>query len=715
MSAPLLRPVVSRFVVLAAAALIGARPAAAQHGPAAPIAALVPRVDTLHGEVRVDNYFWLRDRDNPETIKYLEAENAYTTAGMKPTEGLQQRLYDEILARIKQTDLSVPELEHGYYYYTRTIQGKDYGIMCRRKGSPTAPEEVILDINALAAGKKYYGLGGTEVSPDGRYLLFLEDTTARRYYTLRIKDLTTGKMLDDVIPDVTNGTAWANDNRTFFYTLPDSARRDYAVKRHTLGEPLTSDALIRQEDDLLFSMNLGRTKSGRFIQLDSYSYTSGETRLIDADHPRATAVLVEPRRDGVEYDVDDLGDRLLIRTNEGAVNFRLMEAPAAQPGRANWKPWLPYVDSIFTERMDVFRHAVVISERRGGLRTLRIVDLKTKQSRFVKFPEAAYGVFPFGNRDWDAPALRYAYSSFVTPNSVFDYDLATGTSKQLKRDEVLGGYDPSKYAVERFDVRARDGAMVPVSILYKKPLVKNGMRPLLLYAYGSYGATQEPTFASARFSLVDRGVIYVLAHIRGGQEKGRPWYDAGKMMHKKNTFNDYVDVAQFLVDKKWTASERLVANGGSAGGLLMGVVTNMRPDLFKAVVADVPFVDVINTMLDASIPLTAAEWKQWGNPHTKEEYVYMKTYSPYDNVEHKAYPWLLVTTSLNDSQVGFWEPAKWTAKLRATKTDANPLYLKTNMAGGHGGSSGRYDRYRETAFRYAFMLEAMGLAPAAVP
>jgi oligopeptidase B len=698
-------------VLVAAAVLL---PAAATAQQGAPRARIVPTFDTLHGDVRRDDYFWMRDRSNPETIAYLEAENAWTAEQMRGTEQLQEKLYEEIVGRIKQTDLSVPFRENGYWYYTRTEQGKNYPIFCRKRGTLEAPEEIILDQNVLAEGKAYHGLAGWEVSPDGRYLAYLEDTTALRWNTLRIKDLRTGRLLPDVVDSVTGGPVWANDNATLFYVRADSARRDNRVLRHTIGAG-GADPVVVQEDDLLFSVNVDRLRSGRYLAISHFSFTSTEVRVLDADRPTDVPRIVEPRRADVEYAVDHHGDRFLIVTNDGAPNFRVMSAPVAAPGRANWTEWLPYDPAVFTERIAAYRDFVVLSQRVAGLRTLNVVDAKTKRVRAVRMPEKAYGVSLGGTPDYDSDTFRYTYSSFVTPPSVYDHDVRRHRS-ELQKAEQIAGFDRTRYGVERFEVRARDGALVPVSVVYRKPLVKNGRNPLLLYAYGSYGATMEPTFNPALVSLLDRGVVYALAHVRGGQEKGRAWYDDGKMLRKKNTFHDFIDVADHLVKEKWTAPEKLVANGGSAGGLLMGVVANMRPDLFKAVVADVPFVDVINTMRDASIPLTAAEWVQWGNPvASEEEYRYMLSYSPYDNVEAKDYPWLLVTTSLNDSQVAYWEPAKWTARLRTLKTDTNPLLLKTNMAGGHGGSSGRYARWKETAFRYAFMLKALGMAPAPTP
>ncbi len=676
---------------------------------APPVARVIPRIDTLHGEVRVDNYFWLREKSNPEVIAYLEAENAFTASGMKHTEALQERLYGELLGRIKETDQAVPYLENGYWYYTRTEQGKAYPIYCRRKGSLSAPEEVIFDQNARAAGKKFHALGGFEVSPNARLLLFIEDTTAFRQYTLYVKDLGSGALLDS-IPGVWNGSAWADDNRTFFYMTADSAMRGNAVWRHVLSVPRARDIKVFQEDNVLNDVDVVRSRSGKYVFISADGYTSSEWRAIPTADPTAVPRVLAPRRAGVEYSVEHADGFFLIYTNDAAPNFRIVRAPESDPAPTSWTDWLPHRDTIFIEGVDAFKQYIVVSERSGGLRRLRITDVRSGDVHYVTFPEAAYGVFPSANAEFDTQLFRFNYSSLLTPSSIYDYNMATRQRELKKRQEIPSGYDETQYEVQRFTAPARDGQKVPVSVLLKRGTSLDGSRPLLLYAYGSYGATTEPTFNSSVLSLVDRGFIYAIAHIRGGQEMGRRWYDNGKMLKKMNTFFDYIDVAEELVRRKYTSPARLVANGGSAGGLLMGAVTNLRPDLFHAVVAEVPFVDVINTMLDASIPLTAQEWEQWGNPQNPEHYRYMIQYSPYDNVAKKDYPWLLVTTSLNDSQVMYWEPAKWVARLRATRTGTNPLYFKTNMAGGHGGSSGRYDRLREIAFKYAFMLDAVGLA-----
>ena len=673
-----------------------------------PTARIVPRIDTLHGEVRTDNYFWIRNKSDPQVISYLEAENAYTASRMKHTEALQKKLYDEMLGRIKETDLSVPYLEHGYWYYNRTEKGKSYPIHLRKKGSLTGAEEVIIDENALAAGKKFSSLGGWSASPSGSRFVYLHDTTALRVYTLYVKDLRTGQLLGDSISRVVPSVAWANDS-ILFYQTADSARRSNTVWRHVIGSPVASDVKVFQEDDLLDNVGISRSKSGKFIYIQDDGFTSSEWRMIPTAYPTAMPQVIVARSPNVEYQIDDIDGAFVMVTNYKARNFRVQRIPIDQVAGGNWLDMIPATDSVFIEYVETFRNNMVVVERSGGLRRLRVIDLKTNAVHYITFPESAYAVTTAQNVEFDTPLLRFSYNSLVTPPSTYDYDMSTRT-RELKKRLDVPGFDASRYDVKRFMVTARDGARVPVSMIVRKGWKQDGTRPLLLYAYGSYGATTEASFNSAVLSLVDRGFAYAIAHIRGGQEMGRAWYDEGKMMKKKNTFNDFVDVAQYLVDNKYTNTNRLIANGGSAGGLLMGAITNMRPDLFRAVVADVPFVDVINTMMDASIPLTAQEWQQWGDPHDSTQYAYMRSYSPYDNVERKSYPWILVTTSLNDSQVGYWEPAKWVAKLRALKTDLNPLLLKVNMAGGHGGSSGRYDVLRERAFRYAFILDAVGLA-----
>lgn len=692
----------------AAAASLSLVLSAALAAQAPPVARIIPHVDTLHGDIRVDNYHWLREKSNPEVLAYLNAENAYTTAALRHTEALQEQLYAEMLGRLKQTDQAVPYLENGYWYYTRTIEGKSYPLFCRKRGSLDAPEEVIFDQNVRAEGKKYHGLGGFDVSPDSRLLLTLEDTTAFREYTLYVTDLATGRRVDS-LPGVWNGTAWANDNRTFFYMTADSAKRGNAVWRHVIGTPRSADVRVFQEDNVLNNAGVFRSRSGKYVFITADGFTSSEWRFLPTDRPTAEPRVLVPRRPGVEYSADHADGFFLLLTNDKATNFRVVRIPEDDTRPARWTEWQAASDSVFIEGVDAFKGHVVVTERAAGLRRIRISNPAGTRSHFITFPEAAYGVYGSTNAEFDTDLYRFSYSSLVTPNSVYDYDVRTRARTLRKQQEIPSGFDPGRYEVARFMAPARDGAAVPVSVLLRKGTPLDGSRPLLLYAYGSYGATTEPTFNANVLSLVDRGFSYAIAHVRGGQEMGRRWYDDGKMMKKQNTFNDFVDVARELVRRGYTSRERLVANGASAGGLLMGVVANQAPEQFRAIVAEVPFVDAINTMSDASLPLTAQEWEQWGNPAIREQYEYMLAYSPYDNVARRDYPWMLVTTSLNDSQVMYFEPAKWVARLRAEGGSRNPLYFRVNMGGGHGGSSGRYERLREAAFRYAFMLEAVGL------
>ncbi|HEU0016639.1 MAG TPA: S9 family peptidase [Longimicrobium sp.] len=684
--------------------------AAAQPGlPPAPRARIVPKTDTLHGDVRVDDYFWLRERTNPDVIAYLQAENAYADSAMAGTKALQETLYQEMLARIRQTDLSVPDRIGPYFYYSRTVEGKSYPIFARRRGSMEAPEEVLLDRNEMAEGKRYFSTGAVTVSPDHRLMAFSVDTTGAEYFTLMVKDLSTGRILPERIDSVHFSVAWAADNRTLFYSKTDAAQRPDRIFRHVLGTDPRGDQLVFHEPDVLFRVGIGRTKDDRWMTLSSSSFTSSEYRVAPAENP-AQFRLVEPRQKDLLYYLTHQDGRFLIRTNaDGANNFKLVAAPVDNPGRASWRDVVPHRDSVLLDGFDVFRDHIVLYERANALRQIRVRDVRSGQDHLIAFAEPVYTAGGGSNPEYNTSTLRFSYTSMVTPPSVYDYDMRTRERTLRKQSEVLGDWDPARYATERTWARAADGAMVPVSLVYRKPLVKDGSRPMLLYAYGSYGSSSDPTFSWNNLSLLDRGVVYAIAHIRGGQEMGRSWYDQGKMMNKRNTFTDFIAVAEHLVRERWTAPERLAITGGSAGGLLMGAVVNMRPDLFRVVVANVPFVDVINTMLDASIPLTAGEWEQWGNPANEEHYRYMLSYSPYDNVERKAYPAMLVTTGLNDPRVAYWEPAKWVAKLRAMKTDQNLLLLRTNMGAGHGGSSGRYEAYREQAFRYAFILSQLGI------
>ncbi len=666
---------------------------------------VAPRVDhrvIVHGETRVDPYHWMRDRDNPAVTAYLEAENAYTAAMTAHTAPLQAQLYDEMLARIREDDRTAPVRRGVWRYYSRTETGKAYPIYCRSVGD-TGAEEVVFDQNAAAAEHEFYQLGALEISPDHRLLAILEDTSGYEDFTLRVRELATGMWLADRIERLGFGLAWASDSRTIFYLTTDEAKRADRVWRHVLGADRARAAEVFHEPGVLNNVGVQRARSGEYIVLTSSSFTDGEVHLVDAARPTEPPVLVRARRDHVEYEVEPGMDWLYLCTNDGAPNFKVMRAPMATPGA--WEEWLPHRPAVFVEGVHVFRQFVVVQERQRGLRALRVIDVASGASHDVDCPDAAYGIHVGANPEFDTTELRFTYSSLVTPDTVFDYDLRTRTRTVRKKEQVLGGYDESAYAIERIEAVARDGTRVPVSLVYRAPLARDGARPLLLYAYGSYGYPMEPTFSATRVSLLDRGFIFAIAHVRGGQEMGRAWYEGGKMMQKMNTFTDFIDVAEHLVRERYTSSDCLTANGGSAGGLLMGVVANLRPDLFHTIVADVPFVDVVNTMLDASIPLTAQEWLQWGNPMEPAAYAYIKGYAPYENVIPRAYPRMLVTSGVNDSRVAFWEPAKWVAKLRASKTDTRPLLLKMNMGAGHGGASGRYERLKETAFRYAFVLD----------
>jgi oligopeptidase B len=676
--------------------------------PAPPAAKKTPHTAILHGESRVDDYAWLRDKANPEVIDHLKAENAWTDAFMKPTEGFQEALYKEMLGRIKQTDLSVPYRRDGWYYYSRTEEGKQYPIQCRKKGSLDAPEEVVLDLNELAAGRSFLGLSAYTVSDDGNLLAFSIDTTGFRQYTLHVKNLVTGALSSESIPR-TGSVAWAADNATLFYTVEDPAKRQYRIYRHKIGSDPAGDALLYEENDERFSVGVRRSLSRGYLFLTSSSHTASEVRFVRADQPDGEFTLIAPRETEHEYYADHHGDRFYIRTNQSAPNFRLVSAPAADPRKANWKEVVPHRKDVMLTGMAFFAHHYVLSEREGGLPRLRVTDTRTGATHRIAFPEPVYSAGASINAEYEATTFRYTYQSFVTPGSVFDYDMNARTSKLLKQTEVLGGFDGTQYESHRLWAKAKDGTRIPISVVHRRGIARDGSAPMLLNAYGSYGSPQNVSFSSNRISLLDRGVVFAIAHVRGGGEMGKTWHDQGRMMRKKNTFTDFIAVAEHLIAEKFTSRDRLVIQGGSAGGLLMGAVTNMRPDLFRAVVSEVPFVDVVNTMSDASLPLTVGEFEEWGNPKIKAEYEYMKSYDPYGNLEKKAYPSILVKTSLNDSQVMYWEPAKYVARMRALKTDQNPLLLRINMAAGHGGASGRYDALRELAFTYAFILGQFGI------
>ncbi|ACU63936.1 Oligopeptidase B [Chitinophaga pinensis DSM 2588] len=664
---------------------------------------------TIHGDARVDKYYWMNDRNDPEVISYLTAENNYLDTIMEPHKELRKKLYEEMRGRIMETDASVPYLKNGYYYYSRYETGKEYPIYCRKKGSLEATEEIILNVNVLAVGHQYYQVGAISVSPDAQWLAYGVDTVSRRKYTIYIKNLQTGEVLADAIPETSGSAAWAGDNKTFFYTVKNPVTlREERVMRHVTGTDVQADKEIFNEKDETFYVEVQRSKSGKFIMIESSSTVSTEYRILDASKPDGAFRIFEPRKRDHLYEIDHQDDKFYVVTNWDAVNFRLMECGLEKTARENWKEVIAHRADVLLQGIELFRHHMVLSERKNGLTQLRVINSQTKEDHYLQFEEPAYVASVSINPEFDTKTLRYSYTSMQTPVSTYDYDMDTKKTELRKRQEVLGGYDPKNYVTERLYVTARDGVKVPVSLVYKKGFEKNGKMPLLLYGYGSYGYSIEPGFNSNRLSLLDRGFAYAIAHIRGGEEMGRQWYEDGKLFRKMNTFNDFIDCAEYLVKAHYTDSSHLYAMGGSAGGLLMGAIVNMRPGLWNGVIAAVPFVDVITTMLDESIPLTTGEFDEWGNPKKKDYYDYMKAYSPYDNVKAQAYPNMLVTTGLHDSQVQYWEPAKWVAKLRELKTDNHMLLMHTNMEAGHGGASGRFKALEDVALQYAFLLDLEG-------
>ena len=675
--------------------------------PQPPMAEKKPKTTNIHGVTLVDDYFWLREKTNPAVLAHLQAENAYAEELMKPTAALQEKLYNEMVSHIKETDVNVPYRWGNYFYYTRTEKGKQYPIFCRKKGSTEAPEEIVIDQNELAKGQKFMSIGLFVPSDDGNLLAYSTDNTGYRQYTLQVKDLRTGQPFSERIERV-NNLSWANDNKTFFYVTEDPVtKRSDKFFRHVLGNDKSD--LVYEEKDELFDIGTGRSRDKAVIFLEAFSKTSTEVRYLLASEPNSELKVILPRQADHEYDVSYRNNLFYIRTNKDAKNFRIVTAPVSDPSEKNWKEFVPHRPAVKVEGIDLFADHAVLSEWENGLQQLEVIDFKTNKHRSIEFPEPVYSVFLSANREFNTNVVRYSYNSLVTPDSTFDYDMNTGKSVLLKQTEVPGGFDRTNYKAERVFATASDGTRIPTSMVYRKGVKMDGSAPLLLYGYGSYGASIPPTFSSTRLSLLDRGVIFVIAHIRGGGELGEEWRQAGRMMNKMNTFTDFIASAEALIKMKYTSKDRLVIQGGSAGGLLMGAVSNMRPDLFKAVVSQVPFVDVLNTMLDASLPLTTSEYIEWGNPNDKPAFEYMKQYSPYDNIAKKDYPAMLVKVSLNDSQVPYWEGTKLVAKLRAMKTDSNPLLLKVNFGAGHGGSSGRYDALREIAFDYAFMLWQMGI------
>lgn len=675
-----------------------------------PIAPKHPYVHVLHGDERLDDYFWLRDRDNPDVMAYLEAENAYTEIKMEHTRSLQDTLYQEMLSRIQEDDLSVPYREGEFYYYTRTETGKAYPIHCRKLGSLDATEEILLDQNQLAEGHEYFQLGVFEISPNHQLLAYSVDTTGAERYTLFFLDLATRKLYPETIPDTYVAFEWGNDNQTVFYTQVDAAHRPDKLFRHQLGQSIENDQLVFHEPDDAYFLGISKTRSRAYLLLGLGSKVTSEVHYLDADHPTGEFRLFRPRRMGIEYDIEHHTDTFYIITNEDALNFKLMKAPIADPSVEQWETVIPHREDIFLMGVSAFADHLVIYDREAGLPKVRVRNLSNHQEHTVSFPEPTYEVSESVNPEFNTNTFRFAYTSLTTPFSIFDYNLDAQTRELKKETPVLGGYDRTQYQSDRVQAIAPDGTAIPLSILYKVGTERTGKNPLLLTGYGAYGYSYPDSFSSTRLSLLDRGVVLAIAHIRGGSELGRKWYEDGKFLHKQNTFSDFIACAEHLIQAGWTAPDRLAISGGSAGGLLIGAVINQRSDLFKAAIAQVPFVDVVTTILDTSLPLSATEWEEWGNPNDRQFYDYMKAYSPYDNVKPKDYPALLVTAGLNDPRVSYWEPAKWTAKLRTLKTDNQVLLLKTHLGAGHGGASGRYDRLKEIAFEYAFLLDQWGLA-----
>ena len=690
--------------------------------PAPPTAEKQTHITAIHGLQLEDDYFWMRlsdeqkeaaepDEQTAKVVDYLNRENDYTKEVMNGTEAFQENLFNEIVGRIKQDDQSVPLLDNGYYYYSRYEEGKEYAIYCRKLGSLEAEEQVMLNVNEMAEGFNYYAVGGQSVSTNNNLLAFSVDTVSRREYTLQFKDLTTGEVLADRIPGTTGGATWANDNKTVYYSKKDPITlRSSRIFKHILGTDASADVLVFEEADETFSCGIGKSKSEQYLMIASYSTVSNEWRYLDANTPNGEWKIIQPRERNLEYSCSHYGEHFYITTNRDAKNFKLVRTPIHATTYENWEDVLPHRDATLLEGVDIFKDYLVVSERTEGLNQIRVKRWDDAADYYIQFPDPTYSAYVGANPDFDTKQLRYGYNSMTTPSSVFEMDMVSQATNLLKQQEVLGGsFDPANYESERVMVEARDGTKVPVSIVSRKGVKKDGNNPFLLYAYGSYGYSMDAGFSSTRLSLLDRGFVYAIAHIRGGQEMGRDWYEDGKMFNKKNTFTDFVDCGQAMVDLGYTSPQHLYAMGGSAGGLLMGAVINMAPALFNGVIAAVPFVDVINTMLDESIPLTTGEFDEWGNPKNKDSFDYMMSYSPYDNVTAQDYPHMLVTTGYWDSQVQYWEPAKWVAKLRDTKTGENLLVMDCNMETGHGGASGRFKRLRETAMEYAFFMMLEGI------
>ncbi len=697
-----------------------------------PLAARRPHILVAHGDEREDDWYWLRDATDPEVIDYLDAENRHAAASLGHLEGLQQTLYQQIRSRIQEADVTAPARNGPWWYYSRTVTDQQYAIHCRRSDPDRrftaaevlaaaergeAGEVVLLDGNQEAGNSDYFALGVFDVTPDQTCLAYAVDLTGGERYTLRFRDLATGADLEDEIDNVSYSSAWSADGEAFFYVRPDAAVRPWQIWRHRMGQPAETDALVLQEDDERFFVGVGLTRSRRFIVLECESKVTSEVRVLDAGAPADNPRLVEPRRQGVEYSIDHAvlpgqGDVFLILTNDDqAENFALLTAPAAAPGRANWHTLIAHRPEVRLEGVDCFAGHLVVAERERGLERIRVLRHTDGADIIVDQPEPVYSLGGGANQEWDAATLRFGYTSLVTPPSAIDYDIGTGGRLVVKQQAVLGGYDPDDYVTDRVWAEASDGVLVPISLVQRRDVARDGAAPCVLYGYGAYEVTIDPTFSSLRLNLLERGFVFAIAHVRGGGELGRRWYEDGKLLHKKNTFTDFIACAEYLIGHRYTSPGGLVIRGGSAGGLLMGAVANLRPELWRAVVAEVPFVDCLTTMMDPSLPLTATEWEEWGNPiEDPEVYFYMKSYATYDNVAAVDYPAMYVTGGLNDPRVGFWEPAKWVAKLRATKTDERLIVLKTEMDAGHGGSSGRYDAWRDEARVQAFVLDQVGLA-----
>lgn len=676
----------------------------------APIVKKIPKVLEIHGDTRVDDYYWLNDRDNPEVIKYLNEENDYHKYGMKHTEDFQEKLFTEIKGRIKEEDQSVPYHKKGYWYYVRFEVGQEHPIYCRKKGALSETEEVLLDVNVLAKDHDFYQIGGMSLSPDNEWLAFGEDTLSRRIYTLKFKNLLTGKISEEQIPNTTGSASWSNNSETLFYTQKDETLRPCKIMRHQKGGSAEEDKLVFHEEDSTFNAVVYKSKSEKFFMISSSSTVSNEFQYLNADRPLGSFTVFQKRERDLEYGIAHFEDRWFIHTNkDGATNFKLMSTTIDKTDKEHWIDLIPHRHDVYLEGIDIFKQFLVLEERANGLNLIRIKPWDGSDEHYLEFNEETYTASTGNNPDFDSTILRYGYSSLTTPSSVIDYNMITHEKELKKQAEVVGGYDSNKYKSERVWAIANDGKKIPISLVYNKELKKGDGNPLLLYGYGSYGATIDPGFSSTRLSLLDRGFVFAIAHIRGSQYLGRDWYEDGKMLHKKNTFSDFIVCAEELIKREFTTSKQMYAMGGSAGGLLMGAVMNMAPNLFNGVIAAVPFVDVVTTMLDESIPLTTGEFDEWGNPKDEEYYNYIKSYSPYDNVNQQEYPALLITTGLHDSQVQYWEPAKWIAKLRDYKTNDRPLYLATNMETGHGGASGRFEAYKETAMEYAFLFDLEGI------